>query len=290
MAIRFNSSAAGRENERNDGMKFARRLKDSTLPWPLSGLGALAVFLGLVLVLLRIFPLPGESERGDGVHVAVATNFRVTAQEIVLNFEREMGHKVVLSSGSTGKLFAQIVNGAPYEIFLSADAAHAKRTETNGLAVAGSRFTYARGRLVLYSADETLIEGGPEILKTDRFARLAIANPKIAPYGTAALDVLTQLGLLDELLPRIVRGENIAQTYQFVATGNAQLGFIALSQTVDHPGGSSWGVPDDLYPPILQSAVLLKKGQGSEAARAFLAFLKGETAGRIIARYGYGLD
>lgn len=232
------------------------------------------------------------------VRVAVAANFSAPADEIGRAFEKATGNHVVISSGSTGKLAAQIQNGAPFDVLLAADAERPALLEKDGAAVARSRFTYARGRLVLWSADAALVDGGGKVLASDRFRHLAIANPKLAPYGAAAEEVLAGLGLRKQIDPRLVQGEDISQTYQFVASGAAELGFVALSQVRAAAGeaggdgpikGSMWLVPEASYHPIDQQAVLLSRAKANPAARAFLAFLKGGQARAIINRYGYGL-
>jgi len=225
--------------------------------------------------------------RADQVTVAVAANFTDAAKEIGALFEKATGHKAVFSFGSTGLLYAQIGQGAPFEVFLAADQARPKRAVDEGFAVPDSRFTYATGRIVLFSMDEALVTG-EGVLKDGRFAKIAIANPQTAPYGAAAVQAMKALGVYDALRPKIVQGNNIAQTYQFVATGNAELGFVALSQVATSEKGSRWLVPDDLYSTIAQDAVLLQRGAGSAAARGFLAFLKGPEAGAVKERFGYG--
>jgi molybdate transport system substrate-binding protein len=224
--------------------------------------------------------------RGDEVHVAVATNFAQTARELGDAFEAELGAKVVVSDGSTGKLYAQIVNGAPFEVFLSADAERPRKLVDEGVAVDGTRFPYALGQLVLWSPDPTRVKDAGA-LKGD-FRHLSIANPELAPYGAAARETLARLGLWDALQPRLVRGEDIGQAYQFVATGHAELGFVALSQLASG-GGSRWRVPADHYAPLEQQAVLLARGRDDDAARAFRAFLRGDAARQRIAAAGYGL-
>ena len=214
-------------------------------------------------------------------------------REIAAAFEQASGHQVRLSSGSTGKLFAQISNGAPFQLLLAADAATPARLERDGAAVAGTRFIYAVGRLALWSRDAGLVDADGAVLgHPDRFNRLAIANPTLAPYGAAAMRVLDALGLRERLSAKIVQGENIAQTWQFVATGNAPLGFVALSQIMRDGKvgeGSAWIVPQRLHAPIEQDAVLLKAGAGAPAARELLDFLQGPQARTIIASFGYGL-
>ena len=221
--------------------------------------------------------------------VAVAANFTAAAEEIGKAFETASGHKVTYSFGSTGQLFTQIAHGAPFEVFLAADQARPEKAEADGLAVEGTRFTYATGRLVLWSADANLIDGTPDILKDPKLAHVAIANPVTAPYGAAAMEVMEALGLTGTLKPKLVEGKNIAQAYQFVATGNAPVGFVAFSQVVKDDSGSRWSIPSDLYTPIRQDAVLLKNGGENEAAKAYLEFLKGEEARKIIESFGYGV-
>jgi molybdate transport system substrate-binding protein len=237
--------------------------------------------------LLAAGTLPAEELR-----VAVAANFTAATRDLIPLFERATGHTVKASFGSTGQLFAQIGNGAPFEVFLAADSRRPRKAETAGLAVAGSRFTYARGRLVLWSARPALFTDGAAYLRSGAFERVAIANPRTAPYGLAAQQVLERLGLRDTLQGRLVQGESIAQTFQFLATGNAAVGFVALSQVRAWQGapGSVWEIPAGDYAPIEQQAVLLKKGASNPAARAFLAFLQGDAARAVIAGYGYGTE
>lgn len=225
------------------------------------------------------------------VHVAVAANFVGPLGRIAKTFERETGDRVLFSAGSTGKLYAQIRNGAPFDVMLAADARRPELLEQEGLAVPGSRFTYAVGKLVLWSPKPGFVDPAGEVLKSGRFERLAIANPKTAPYGAAARQTLERLGLWQSLAPRLVQGEDIGQTFQFVASGNAELGFVALSQVKGAPRyhGAYWEVPQTLYQPVEQQAVLLAKGRDNPAARAFLAFLKGKTGRAMIERSGYGV-
>lgn len=227
----------------------------------------------------------------DEVQVAVAANFTGPMQVIAPVFERETGHKAALAFGATGKFYAQIANGAPFEVLLSADDETPARLEKEGLAVAGTRFTYAIGKLVLWSTDPKLIDGKGEVLKKGNFAHLALANPKTAPYGAAAMETMSKLGVLPALQARVVQGENIAQTQQFISTGNAELGFVALSQVLKDGkiAGSSWIVPDHLHQPILQDAVILSRGRDKPAAAALLAFLKTDKAKAIIRSFGYEL-
>lgn len=224
------------------------------------------------------------------VQLAVAANFSAPMQKIAAEFEKDSGHKARLMSGATGKLYAQITNGAPFEVFLAADDETPARLEKDGLAVAGTRFTYATGRLVLWSAREGYVDDQGEVLKKGGFRHLAIANPRTAPYGAAAVQTITKLGLLPVLEPRFVQGENIAQTHSFVVSGNAELGFVALAQVFKDgrlAAGSGWVVPAGLHEPIRQDAVLLAKGQANPAAVALLKYLKGDKARAIIKSFGY---
>jgi molybdate transport system substrate-binding protein len=223
--------------------------------------------------------------------VAVAANFLAPLQKIAAEFSAASGHALKLSAGSTGRLYAQIREQAPFDLFLAADRKHPQRLEDEGSAAAPP-FTYAVGRLALWSADAELLPGdGPDVLRRAAFRKLAIASPELAPYGLAAQQALEALGLWPQLQPKLVQGESISQTFQFVATQNAELGFVALSQlsAPDKPaGGSRWLVPAGLHEPIRQDAVLLKRGQGNEAARAAFAFLRSPKARAIIEAYGYG--
>lgn len=228
----------------------------------------------------------------DEVQVAVAANFTAPMQEIAQAFEQDTGNRVVAAFGSTGQLYAQISHGAPFEVFLAADATTPARIEQDGLAVTGTRFTYATGALALWSADASLISDGEQLLRSGSFQHLAIANPKTAPYGLAAKQVMQRLGLSAALAHTLVEGQSIGQTYQFVASGNAELGFVALSQVYRNgeiTTGSAWQLPAELYEPIHQDAVLLDKGADNPAAAALLSYLKGKRAAAIIRSYGYGL-
>ena len=226
----------------------------------------------------------------DTVSVAVAANFTAPMQKIAAAFEVDTGHKAELSFGATGKFYAQITHGAPFQVLLSADDTTPARLEREGKAVAHSRFTYAIGTLVLWSAQPGTVDAKGDVLKSGDFKHLAIANPKLAPYGAAALQVMEKLGVATALQPRLVQGENIAQTFQFVSTGNAQLGFVALSQVMADGkirSGSAWQVPASLHEPIRQDAVLLMPGKDSAAASALLTYLRGRKARAIIQSYGY---
>lgn len=228
----------------------------------------------------------------DKVRVAVASNFTHTAKRIATAFESETGHKVSLAYGSSGKLTAQIHNGAPFDILLSADTQKPAKLIQWGQALPESEFTYALGALVLWSKDDTTIEDGPKTLKAANFRHLAVANPNLAPYGRAAEETLKKLSLDKKLRKQRVEGENISQTYQFVASGTAKLGFVALSQVITNgqlESGSAWHVPAELHQPIRQNAVLLKKAKSKAAAHEFLEFLKSKTALDLIEQTGYRL-
>jgi molybdate transport system substrate-binding protein len=223
----------------------------------------------------------------EEITVAVAANFTEPAKEIAAAFEKATGDKVTLSFGSSGQFYTQIASGAPFEVFLSADADRPTKAEQAGLAVAGTRFTYAVGRLVLWSPTAGLVDDHGVVLKSGGFSKLSIADPAAAPYGLAAIQTLKTLGLYDQVKPKIVQGSSIAQAFEFVKTGNAELGFVALSQVIAEPGGSRWLVPEGDHEPITQQAVLLKPGADSVGARSFLTFLKGGQAKAIIRRFGY---
>ncbi len=230
--------------------------------------------------------------QADEVQVAVAANFTGPMQVIAPLFERDTGHKAIPSFGATGKFYAQVVNGAPFEVLLAADDETPARMVREGHAVAGTPFTYAIGTLVLWSAKADFVDDKGEILKKGGFRHLAIANPKTAPYGAAALQAMGKLGVADNLKPLFVQGENIAQTQQFVATGAAELGFIAYSQVIKNGrigSGSGWIVPAKLYDPIRQDAVILARGRDKPAALALLNYLKGDKAKAIIRSFGYEL-
>lgn len=224
----------------------------------------------------------------ESTNVAVAANFTAAAREIGASFEKATGHRAVFSFGSTGQLFTQIAKDAPFEVFLAADGKRPKKAIADGLGVPGTGFTYATGKIVLYSRDKDRVTG-EATLRAGKFARIAIANPVTAPYGTAAMEAMDGLKVYDALKDKIVQGNNIAQTFQFVSTGNAEVGFVALSQAIARSGGSRWIVPDKLYSVIAQDAVLLKKGADNPAARAFLAFLRGPEARKVKEKYGYGV-
>lgn len=246
--------------------------------------------MGPIYSVLAILLLAGTcaSLQADEVKVAVAANFTVAMKEIAAGFEQATGHTTRISFGSTGKLYAQIRNGAPFGVFLAADQARPRRLVEAGQA--SGRFTYAVGKLVLWSADPALIDGEGRVLGRADFRRLAIANPRTAPYGAAALEVMKALAVDERVRPRLVQGDNIVQTYQFVATRNAELGFVARAQIALRPGGSSWEVPQSLYTPIRQDAVLLERAASDPAALALIDYLEGSEARAIVERYGYGLE
>ncbi|MEZ0308359.1 MAG: molybdate ABC transporter substrate-binding protein [Ramlibacter sp.] len=234
--------------------------------------------------------LLGQGAHAAELQVAVAANFTAPMQKIATAFEAETGHKLLLSFGSTGKFYAQVRNGAPFQVLLAADDETPARLEKEGLAAGGTRFTYATGRLALWSAQPGVVDDKGDVLRRPGAGRIALADPKLAPYGAAAVEALTKLGLLQALQPRFVQGENIAQAYQFVVTGNAPLGFVALSQVmVDGKiaRGSGWVVPSSLHTPIRQDAVVLAGGKDNAAAAALVAFLRSDKARAIIRAYGY---
>jgi molybdate transport system substrate-binding protein len=227
------------------------------------------------------------------VTVAVAANFTAPMQQIAKAFEQDTGHKAQLAFGATGKFYAQIKNGAPFAVLLAADDETPARLEKEGLAVAGTRFTYATGRLALWSKQPNLVDDKGEVLRSNRFPKIAIADPKLAPYGAAAMEVIGKMGVQANVLPKLVQGESIGQTYQFVSTENAQLGFVALSQ-IWRDGrivqGSAWLVPQSLHTPLKQDAVLLNAGKDNTAAHALLKYLQSDVAKTIIRTHGYALD
>lgn len=239
------------------------------------------------LLLAALTTLAARPAAAQEVQAAVAANFTEPAKEIAAAFTQATGRKVALSFGSSGQFYAQIAHGAPYEVFLSADAERPAKAEAEGLAAPGTRFTYAVGRLVLYSRTPGLVDGEGRVLRSGRFQKLAIADPATAPYGAAAVQTLQKLGLRDQLKTKLVQGTSITQAYQFVATGAAELGFVAQSQLAGVQGGSRWRVPEADHAPIEQQAVLLKAGAADPAAKAFLDFLKGPRARAIIRSYGY---
>ena len=247
------------------------------------------LFRPVIVLTLLLFAQTGGAAT---VLVAVASNFSKPMTEIAVEFEKATSHSAKLSFGSSGKFVSQLENGAPFEVLLSADDKGPQKLEQTGLAIPGSHFTYALGKLVLWSATPGYIDDQGEILTTGGFKHLALADPKLAPYGAAAVDVLKGLDLQDKLQPLLVLGENIAQTYQFISTGNAELGFVALSQVIENgkiSSGSGWIIAADRHAPIRQDAVLLTLGAENPAATALLAYLKSAPALAIIEKYGYGL-
>lgn len=250
-----------------------------------------AIPLGSSKVCLPLFALLyAFSTHADEVSVAVAANFTAPMNAIATEFAKDTSHQAKLAFGSTGKFYAQIKNGAPFQMLLSADDETPAKLEQEGLGIPGSRSTYAIGTLVLWSAKEGYVDAKGEVLKQGQFNKLALANPKLAPYGKAAVEVLTGMGLLDAATPKFVQGENIAQTYQFVSTGNAELGFVALSQVMKDgkiSGGSAWIIPGKLHTQIRQDVVTLSSGKGNIAAEALAKYLKGDKAKAIIKSYGY---
>ena len=230
--------------------------------------------------------------QADEVQVAVAANFTAPIQAIATDFEKDTGHTLIAAYGATGQFYTQIKNGAPFEVFLAADDSTPEKLEKEGDIVPGSRFTYAIGTLALWSAKDGYIDGTDKALTDKPFKHLSIANPKAAPYGLAATQVLARLGLTDKVKDKIVEGQNITQAFQFVSTGNAELGFVALSQIYKDgkvSSGSAWIVPQAMHDPIRQDAVILKKGANNPAAKALAEYLKGPKATAIIQSYGYQL-
>jgi molybdate transport system substrate-binding protein len=239
----------------------------------------------LALIVLLIAALETHAE---STSVAVAVNFTAPMQKLAAEFEKETGHTVAASFASTGKLYAQIRNGAPFEVLLAADDETPAKLEKEAATVAGSRYTYASGRIVLWSAKPGLVDESP--LKAGDFRHFALPNPRLAPYGVAAVEMLTALKLIDAVQAKFVLAENLAQSYQYIATGNAELGIVALSQVIKEGRigeGSGWIVPATLHQPIRQDAVLLSAGRGKPAAEAFLTFLKSTKAKAVMRAYGY---
>ena len=237
-----------------------------------------------------IFAISASAEE---IQVAVAANFTAPAMELASIFERQTGHKVKLSFGGTGTFYAQIKNGAPFDVLLAADAKTPVKMEKEGSAVVGTAFTYARGKLVFWSSDPSKVDAHGKSLREMKFERCAVADPKLAPYGEAAYQALESLKLLDQCKLKFVTGGNIGKTFQFVKTGNADVGFVALSQVYKNgkfTSGSGWIVPANVYKPINQDAVLLKHGEGSAAAKAFLKFLQSDQANKLKRSYGYAVN
>ena len=247
----------------------------------------------IILFIAVCVGLVSASALAAEVKVAVAANFTEPMKRIVEKFEKKTKHKVLLSFGSTGKFYTQIKHGAPFDVFLAADTKHPAMLETEGLSVRGQNFTYAVGKLALWSAQAGRVDAQGKVLKSGTFRHIAIASPKLAPYGAAAVEAMTQLGVYDRLRPKIVQGQNIAQAHQFVGSGNAELGLLALSQIYKDgkvTSGSAWILPSKLYSPIKQDATLLVKGKDNPAAVALMRYLKSKTAHQIIAAYGYDIS
>lgn len=245
-----------------------------------------------VLLLLLFLMVPVCPALAADLHLAVAANFTGPMEQLKPVFEKATGHKLIIAYGTVGKFYAQIKNGAPFELLISSDEATPKKLENDGLAVAESRFTYAIGKLMLWSTKPGLVDDKGEVLKRAEFKHLAIASPKLAVYGAAAVDVMKKLGVYEQLQAKLVFGENITQTYQFTATGNAELGFVALSQIYKngvYADGSYWQVPFNLYSRIKQDAVLLTRGRDNPAGKALLTFLQSPGTKQIIRSYGYDI-
>ena len=249
------------------------------------------------LVIILSAAVVSATAKAEEVTVAVAANFTAPMQKIAQAFEQDTGHKVLLAFGATGKFYAQIKNGAPFAVLLSADDETPARLEKEGVAVAGTRFTYAFGRLALWSKNPSLVDDKGQVLLRDNtnknnFKKLAIADPKLAPYGAAAIEVIERMGVIDKLRPKLVQGDSIGQAFQFVMTENAELGFVALSQiSIDGriTQGSAWVVPQNLYTPLKQDAVLLPFGKDNAVAIALMKYMRTERAQTIIRSYGYSL-
>lgn len=243
----------------------------------------------VMTIALATAALGVQLAQADTVNVAVAANFTDAANEIAAAFAEATDHEAILSFGASGQLYTQIMQGAPFEVFLSADDVRPTQAVEEGYGVEGSVFTYAIGQLVLYSVEEGKVSG-PETLEAGDFQQIAIANPQTAPYGKAAVETMEALGVLEQLQPKIVQGQNIGQAFQFVETGNAEMGFVALGQVSQSQTGSRWIVPQEYYEPLRQDAVLLATGADNPAASAFLEFLRSEEASAIIEKFGYALD
>ena len=244
------------------------------------------------LIATASFCLATQAAHADQAYVAVAANFAEPMKAVQAVLEKTTAHRLKVSVGATGKLYAQISNGAPFDVFLSADTKTPEALEKEGLALRGSRFTYATGKLVLWSADAKRVDDQGQILKHPALGKVAYAHPKLAPYGTAALEVMDQLGLASVLAPKLVQGESIGQAYTFAYSGNADVGFVALAQVLEHgklKGGSMWLIPQTLYAPLHQDAVVLQRAAHNEAALALVQLLKSPTIKDLIRSYGYAL-
>ena len=236
-----------------------------------------------------IFVVAANAQAAE-IKVAVASNFANTLKEIAVEFQRDTGYQLAITPGATGKFYAQISNGAPFDVFLSADDETPRKLAQEGKAIAASQFTYATGRLALWSPSPDLVDKNADILKTDKFKYIAIANAKVAPYGQAAVQTMQKLGVLSKIEPRVVQGESIAQTFQFVSTGNAQLGFVALSQIFENgkiKTGSAWIVPEEMHEQLKQDAVVLQSCKNTSACQALMDYLKSEKIKKMMSSYGY---
>jgi len=236
-----------------------------------------------------IFVVAANAQAAE-IKVAVASNFANTLKEIAVEFQRDTGHQLAITPGATGKFYAQISHGAPFDVFLSADDETPRKLAQEGKAIAASQFTYALGRLALWSPSPDLVDKNADILKTDKFKYIAIANAKVAPYGQAAVQTMQKLGVLSKIEPRVVQGESIAQTFQFVSTGNAQLGFVALSQIFENGKikiGSAWIVPEEMHEQLKQDAVVLQSCKNTSACQALMDYLKSEKIKKMMSSYGY---
>ncbi len=248
-----------------------------------------------LLSLVAVFAFSASASvavHAETVNIAVAANFTEPAKALAAILSKTTGHTANLSFGATGAFYSQIKNGAPFDILLAADDERPARLEKEGDTVPGSRFTYATGQLVLWSSKPGYVDDKGAVLKANQFNKLAVANPKNAPYGAAAMEALDKLGLTSTVQPKLVTGESIGQTYNFIATGNAELGFVALSQVLDAgklKGGSMWLVPAQLHTPIVQDAVILKRGAGNPAAKAWMDLMKTPKTKEFIRTYGYAV-
>ena len=241
------------------------------------------------LFMCSVFLMAANAQAAE-IKVAVASNFANVLKEIAIEFQKDTGHQLAITPGATGKFYAQISNGAPFDVFLSADDETPRKLAQEGKAIASSQFTYAIGRLALWSPNLEMIDKNADILKTDKFKFIAIANAKVAPYGQAAVQTMQKLGVLTKIEPRVVQGESISQTYQFVSTGNAQLGFVALSQIVENgkiKTGLAWIVPEEMHEQLKQDAVVLQSCKHMSACQALIEYLKSEKAKKLMASYGY---
>lgn len=242
--------------------------------------------LSVITIVLAVFAFVSGANGGE-IRVAVASNFSEAIKALSTRFEEQTGHRVVLIMGSTGKHYAQIKHGAPYDLFFAADSARPKLLDEEGVSIPLSRFTYAVGRLVLWSPKQGVVNEGLSVLRQQKFRYLALANPKLAPYGAAAREILQEHGLWHELQRKMVKGENVGQAFQFVQSGNAELGFVAYSQVKAKAGavqGSVWVIPESLYHPIEQQAVLLKD---NTVARDYITFIRSDESKMLIENFGY---